>query len=159
MQTLQKCFEDMKAVYKLNEEKLGFNHKVLKERERVNEATIQGLKKRERKFKQVLSDVKKKFEVQTQRYMKENKKFTKDYKKFTKEFLLLQKKYERFEKSDQTRFAEIWQMNKDEAFALCEKIKECDRVIHLQQLGIAWQPPTDPIFKNADNQAPGQTGA
>jgi len=25
--------EDMKAVYRLNEEKLGFNHKVLKEKE------------------------------------------------------------------------------------------------------------------------------
>jgi len=22
--------------------------------------------------------------------------------------------------------------------ALCEKIKDCDRVIHVQQLGIAW---------------------
>ena len=36
MQILEKCMEDMKAVYKLNEEKLEFNHKVLKEREKVN---------------------------------------------------------------------------------------------------------------------------
>lgn len=32
MQILEKCMEDMKAVYKLNEEKLEFNHKVLNER-------------------------------------------------------------------------------------------------------------------------------
>lgn len=32
MQILEKCMEDMKAVYRLNEEKLEFNHKVLKER-------------------------------------------------------------------------------------------------------------------------------
>ena len=38
-------------------------------------------------------------------------------------------------------------MNQNEAQALCEKIKDCDRVIHVQQLGIAWTPPTDPIFK------------
>lgn len=29
MQILQKCMEDMKAVYKLNEEKLNFNYRVL----------------------------------------------------------------------------------------------------------------------------------
>lgn len=63
---------------------------------------------------------------------------TKDYKKFTKEFLLLQKKYERFENSDKNRFNEIWSMNQNEVQALCEKIKDCDRVIHVQQLGIAW---------------------
>ena len=33
MQILQKCMEDMKAVYRLNEEKLEFNHRVLAERE------------------------------------------------------------------------------------------------------------------------------
>jgi len=32
MQILEKCMEDMKAVYKLNEEKLEFNLKVLLER-------------------------------------------------------------------------------------------------------------------------------
>ena len=41
---------DMKAVYALNQEKLEFNHKVLKERERVNTSTKESLKKRERKF-------------------------------------------------------------------------------------------------------------
>ncbi len=40
MQILQRCMEDMKAVYRLNEEKLEFNHRVLKEREKVNASTI-----------------------------------------------------------------------------------------------------------------------
>mgnify|MGYP003338351460 CR=1 FL=1 len=40
MQILEKCMEDMKAVYRLNEEKLEFNYKVLKEREKVNTNTI-----------------------------------------------------------------------------------------------------------------------
>jgi dynein regulatory complex protein 1 len=48
MQILEKCMEDMKAVYRLNEEKLEFNHKVLKEREKVNTNTITGLKKKDR---------------------------------------------------------------------------------------------------------------
>ena len=50
--------EDMKAVYRLNEEKLEFNHRVLAEREQVNSIQIQSLKKKERKFKEVLATVK-----------------------------------------------------------------------------------------------------
>jgi len=111
MQILQKCMEDMRAVYKLNEEKLDFNHKVLKDRETVNKTTIESLKKRQRRMKDLLRRVQIKFEVQSKKYVKDNKAMTKEYKKFTKEFLNMQKKYERFEKSDKNRFTEIWTMN------------------------------------------------
>jgi len=73
MQTLQKCMEDMKAVYRLNEEKLDFNHKVLKDREAVNKNTIEGLKKRQRRMKNILRNVKEKFEIQSKKYVKDNK--------------------------------------------------------------------------------------
>lgn len=49
MQVLQKCMEDMKAVFRLNEEKLKFNHNVLGQRERVNEKEIVKLVKTLRK--------------------------------------------------------------------------------------------------------------
>ena len=64
MQILQKCMEDMKAVYRLNEEKLEFNHRVLNEREQVNNIQIQSLKRKERKFKEVLATVKIRFDTQ-----------------------------------------------------------------------------------------------
>lgn len=73
MQTLQKCMEDMKAVYRLNEEKLDFNHKVLKDREAVNKNTIEGLKKRQRRMKNILRNVKEKFDIQSKKYVKDNK--------------------------------------------------------------------------------------
>lgn len=47
MQILEKCMEDMKAVYKLNEAKLEFNLQVLNEREKVNTTTKQSLVKRD----------------------------------------------------------------------------------------------------------------
>ena len=131
MQILQKCMEDMKAVYKLNEAKLEFNLEVLQQRQKVNENTKNGLKKRKRKFIEVLRTVQTKFEFELTQYAKLNAHYTKEYKRFTKEFLLLQRKYERFEKSDKNRFNEIWSMNQNEVMALCEKIKDCDRVIHV----------------------------
>ena len=54
--------EDMKAVYRLNEEKLEFNYKVLKEREKVNTNTITGLKTKDRRNKEILRTVKEKFD-------------------------------------------------------------------------------------------------
>jgi dynein regulatory complex protein 1 len=146
--------EDMKAVYRLNEEKLEFNTRVLEDRKNVNSDAKKRLKNREQKYKDALRAVRDKFEAQTRKYAKDNRIMTKDYKKFTMEFLLLQKKYERFENSDKKRFNEIWSMNQNEVMALCEKIKDCDRVIHIQQLGIPWQPPSDPIF-NQYGQNPG----
>lgn len=46
MQILEKCMEDMKAVYLLNEEKLDFNYKVLTERKQVNDQQKKRFKKR-----------------------------------------------------------------------------------------------------------------
>jgi len=50
MQILEKCMEDMKAVYKLNEEKLGFNFRVLTEKIRVNENTKKSNNEKKRKY-------------------------------------------------------------------------------------------------------------
>jgi dynein regulatory complex protein 1 len=59
----------------------------------------------------------------------------------------LQKKFERFEKSDNNRLKEIWEMNEKEAKEIVEKIINADKVIHTQQLDIQWKPPSDPIFR------------
>lgn len=44
MQILEKCMEDMKAVYRLNQEKLNFNYDVLNERQQVYLKQMKGLK-------------------------------------------------------------------------------------------------------------------
>ena len=101
----------MKAVFRLNEEKLDFNHKVLSEREKVNTSTIQSLKRKSRHYREVLKTVQLRYETLTVDKAKENKFLTKEYKKYTRDFLDLQKKLERFEKADKLRFNEVWSMN------------------------------------------------
>jgi len=44
------------------------------------------------------------------------------------------------------RFNEIWTMNEAEVRELINKIIQADRVLHVQQLGLSWTPPNDPIF-------------
>lgn len=61
MQILEKCMEDMKAVFRLNEEKLGFNKTVLDEREKANESHQLNLKDRKRKLESMVREEKKKY--------------------------------------------------------------------------------------------------
>ena len=86
------------------------------------------------------------FKVQQTEAKQLNMVYTKDYKFFTNEFIKLQKRFEKFEKADEKRIKEIWSMNDQEARNLVEKIMHADKVIHLQQLSIKWEPPRDPFF-------------
>ena len=56
MQILEKCMEDMKAVYKLNQEKLNFNYDVLNERQQVFTKQKKGLKSKLNKDAQRLRE-------------------------------------------------------------------------------------------------------
>jgi len=86
MQILEKCMEDMKAVYKLNEAKLEFNLQVLNEREKVNTTTKQSLVKREWKNAEMLWEYKERFNKQNAFYKNENIKLTQQYKWITVQF-------------------------------------------------------------------------
>lgn len=150
LQTLQKCMEDMKAVYKLNEEKLDFNLRVLKEREDHNKAVKTNMTKRLNKLKEKKRSLEIEYNKENVKLKTKNIELTNSYKRITLQFKELQKKFRRFKKSDERRFDEIWTMNQNEVFALVDKITQADRVIHEQQLGVEWKPPSDPIFNNPD---------
>ena len=80
MQILEKCMEDMKAIYTLNEEKLKFNYEVLFEREGVNKKMMKVLQNRRRRAKITLSEVTKQFRNQSSRYQQQNIRLTNEYK-------------------------------------------------------------------------------
>ena len=146
MQILEKCMEDMKAVYKLNEEKLDFNLRVLGEREKVNSQAMTTLKKKVQRQKENYRIITKRYYKENQEFKKTNAELTQEYKRITRQFKELQLKFKKFEKSDESRFNEIWSMNEQEVRALINKIIQADRVIHVQQLGIPWTPPSDALF-------------
>lgn len=53
IQLLEQQLEEMRAMYQLNTEKLNYNFQVLKEREKENLTTVDHLKRREKKLKEV----------------------------------------------------------------------------------------------------------
>ena len=161
MQILEKCMEDMKAVYKLNQEKLGFNYEVLNERQQVYLKQKKGLRTKLQKDNQRLRDEMDLHRDQLAEAKIQNQNHTKEYKIFTNEFIKLQKRFEKFETADNKRIKDIWSMNDAEARELVHKIMHADKVIHLQQLSIPWQPPQEKFFAflNESNAVAGTSGA
>ena len=88
-----------------------------------------------------------------------NRNSTKSFKRFTRYFIILQARFESFEKSDQDRYNDVRRMNLNAIKEQCQKIMDCDKRIHEQQLGIAWQPPTDPVLRFQDGPITGASGA
>jgi len=48
--------------------------------------------------------------------------------------------------SDSKKFNHIWEMNEEECKKLAQSILEADRIIHEQQLGLAWSLPPLYVF-------------
>lgn len=132
MQILQNCMEDMKAIYRLNEEKLDFNTKILNERKGVSQKMGKILKDKKNNCQGIVRKIKQDYVNELVGFQSLNLKYTQNFKKVTGDFKKLQKKFEEFETSDNNRLNEIWQMNHDEALNIVGKIMLADKVIHTQ---------------------------
>lgn len=143
LQIVEKCLEDMKAIYQLNTEKLTYNTRVLKEKKTENDQEKAILTSRERKLRERMAWFRKLYLDKEKEYNRDNATLTDEFKKATRAFRELQKKYKHFEKDDTLRYQEIFEMNAAEARTLGKKILKCDRTIYLQQLGLPWVQPED----------------
>jgi len=142
IQNLEKCLEDMKALYLLNTEKLDYNFKVLKEKDEENTILTNILKNKKRNYSNRLTKARNDYKEIDRKFKHENKSLTEEYKRITRQFKELQNKFKHFEKADKDRYEEIKKMNEAEIQELKEKIVKCDKTVHIQQLGMQWTPPS-----------------
>jgi len=142
IQNLEKCLEDMKALYLLNTEKLDYNFKVLKEKDEENTILTNILKNKKRNYSNRLTKARNDYKEIDRKFKHENKSLTEEYKRITRQFKELQNKFKHFEKADKDRYEEIKKMNEAEIHELKEKIVKCDKTVHIQQLGMQWTPPS-----------------
>ena len=141
IQNCEKCFEDMRALYQLNSAKLIYNFKVLSEKNTENTQLKTDLTKRRRHFQVIYNKKVDEYEQKDKKYKKRNKELTELYKKISRQYKDLHIKFKHFKKTDVERYNEIKDMNLKEIQTLKDKIIRCDRIIHMQQLGVVWEPP------------------
>ncbi|CAD8071663.1 unnamed protein product [Paramecium sonneborni] len=143
IQNLEKCYEDMKALYQLNTEKLDYNLKVLKEKQISHTHTHDDLKRKDQNLNNRLRSLIKDYNEFDTKFKQTNKELTQEYKRITRQFKELQRKFKHFDKADQKAYADIHSMNELEVRKLKAKILKCDKTIHIQQLGVDWEEPQD----------------
>ena len=145
-QTLEQQLEEMRATYQLNQEKLDYNYRVLVERDSENTNTIKQQKKKLTRMADLLSTLKARYAREERRFRQENTDLTDEYKRITDQFKDLQNKFQHFEIADTKRYRDLWQMNEEIVTDLMRKVLQADKIIHEQQLGLSWLPPSEHIF-------------
>ena len=156
IQTLEQQLEEMRATYQLNQEKLDYNYRVLVERDSENTNTIKQQKKKLTRMADILSNLKARYAREERRFKNENQELTEEYKRITEQFKDLQSKFQHFEVADTKRYRDVWQMNEEAVTDLMRKVLQADKIIHEQQLGLSWLPPSEHIFHAGGE---GQRGA
>jgi dynein regulatory complex protein 1 len=100
IQELEKYYEEMKALYQLNTEKLDYNLKVLREKKDENNKMLADMTKKERQLSNRLRLLKEEYDKAEKSFKEQNKSLTQDYKRITRQFKELQRKFKHFEKAD-----------------------------------------------------------
>jgi dynein regulatory complex protein 1 len=141
IQILQQQFEQMKATYQLNQEKLEYNYQVLLKRDEENAKTKAQQKRKITKLQDSLTNFKKRLAKQIKQFNDENEQLSADYKRVTDMFNDLQLKSKHFLGVDLKKFHDIWKMNEEQCKKMAHNLLQADRLIHEQQLGLEWKMP------------------
>mmetsp|Transcript_35004 Transcript_35004/g.99216 ORF Transcript_35004/g.99216 Transcript_35004/m.99216 type:complete len:688 (-) Transcript_35004:130-2193(-) len=146
IQNLEQYLEAMRATYQLNTEKLEYNYRVLVERDHENQSTINQQKRKIARQRDILSGLKDRYAETDKRFQEENQKLTEEYKRITEQFKFLQGKFRHFELSDIKKYHDIWNMKEKSVAELVKEVLQADKIIHEQQLGWDWRPPSEEVF-------------
>ena len=139
IQNCEKCYEDMKALYQLNSEKLKYNKEVLEDKQSENTKLKNDLKDKYTKYREQSKRKDKEYQDKYNDLNQKNKKLTKQYISISKQYKDLHKKFKHFVQTDTEKYVEVKKMNEEEVSKMKARIINCDRIIHQHQLGIVWE--------------------
>lgn len=154
IQGLESQLGDMRALYRLNAEKVEYNLRVLGERVKENEKVILGNKRKSARLQDVLSGLITKYAEVDRRFQTENATLTEQYQRCAEQSKDLQLKSRYFELADARQHRRVFAMHAREVRELAAKCVQADRVLFEQQLGMPWKaPPIDCKYEELDGLA------
>lgn len=134
--THEQQLQQMKAIYQLNQEKLVYNHEILRNREEESQNIKNQQKRRITKLQDSLNSQRQKLVKQEQQFKQEVEQLSFDYQRIVQQHKELETKMKHFTNSDSKRFNDIWKMNFNTVKQLAAECLVADEIIHRQQLGI-----------------------
>uniref|UniRef100_UPI003AAAFB60 dynein regulatory complex protein 1 n=1 Tax=Centroberyx gerrardi TaxID=166262 RepID=UPI003AAAFB60 len=140
-QILQCYLQQIKATYLLNEEKLNYNRQLLTKKEEESIIIKSQQKKKITRLQDLLNNLKIRCANQEKQSREEGQNLSEDYQRAMPQYKHIQQKMRHFAAVDAKKFEEVWLMNEAEGKQLAERVLDIDRLIHEQQLGVAWERP------------------
>ncbi|XP_051527681.1 dynein regulatory complex protein 1 [Myxocyprinus asiaticus] len=147
VQNLRKKVQETKFTCHLNQEKLENKYRVLKKREEENAILKSQLKRKIIRMQDVLNNLKSKCAEQEKQSNVESQSLRNDKARLKQQYKDMQRKARHFAALDAQRFEKLWLMNEAEVKALAHRALDIDRMIHEQQLGLAWVSPPLPFME------------
>ncbi|XP_067240141.1 dynein regulatory complex protein 1 [Chanodichthys erythropterus] len=149
VQNLRKKVQELKFNCYLNEDKLHYKYELLKKREEENTILKSLLKRKIIRMQDALNNLKSKCAKQEKQSKAENQSLSNDYARIKQQYKDMQKKERHFAALDAEHFEKLWLICEDEVKALAHRALETDRIIHEQQLGLAWVSPPVPFMERS----------
>lgn len=157
--------QQMRAIYQLNQEKLVYNHEILRNREDENNIIKAQQKRKITKLQDQLNTVRQKLVKTEQQYKNASLALSENYDKIVQQHKELEKKRTHFSNSESKRFHELWKMNFNTVKNLAAQCLQADRIIHRQQIGLVWNKDDEKVwfvpedFEDVINAANSSTSA
>ncbi|CAH2005594.1 unnamed protein product [Acanthoscelides obtectus] len=139
---LQRELQRIKTLALFNSEKLDYNYQILKKRDDENLIIKSQNKRRMNKLQDVINSIKDKitdYETSTNNQIKN---LTEGIKRLHRSIMDIDAKANRFATISEEKFHKVWKVNKSIVEKILKRIIETDRVLHEQQMGIEWEPPS-----------------
>ncbi|XDV42346.1 hypothetical protein PO909_011024 [Leuciscus waleckii] len=149
VQNVRKKVQEARFMCHIKEETLHYNFETLKKREEENTILKSLLKRKIIRLQDVLNNLKTKCGNQEKQSKAENQSLSNDYPRIKQQYKDMQKKARHFAALDAEHFAKLWLTYEDEVKALAHRALETDRIIHEQQLGLAWVSPPVPFMERS----------
>ncbi|KAM7027979.1 dynein regulatory complex protein 1 [Passerculus sandwichensis] len=151
VERLERKLRQMKGMYHLNQVKLDYNLDVLRQLD-IENSTLRSLQKRKiNRFRTTLELLKDKMAKQEVKFQEEKQSLELELERVVGQFQETRDRMRHLARSRVDRFRQVWMVNEEEAKALIREVLDADRIIHVQQLGMAWE---EPQFWFMDNVGP-----
>ncbi|XP_056125388.1 dynein regulatory complex protein 1 [Rhinichthys klamathensis goyatoka] len=149
VQNLRTKVQEIKAKYHRKEESLHYKFERLEKREEENTILKSQLKRKIIRMQDVVNNLKSKCGIQGKQSKAENQSVSNDYARIKQQNKDMQEKARHFAALDAEHFEKLWLICEDEVKALAHRALETDRIIHEQQLGLAWVSPLVPFMERS----------
>lgn len=149
-ENLQQEFEKIKALSLINSEKLDYNYQILRKREDENIIIKSQQKRRINKLQDVVNGLRRTIREYDFGSKAQIEKLMQQIHKLQNDVMKIEKKADHFQISNDTKFHQVWDLNKNIVDEILGDILDADRVIYEQQLGTHWTPPEQNVINKSD---------